>query len=130
MEFSGQYLTYEDYKELGGTFDLMPFNLLEFEARKKIDIKTFGRLKNINYNDLPQEVKICEYNLINTISSYINTTNKNITSENTDGYSVSYVSPTQINEVIISKNNELDDIITTSLFGVIVNNEHLIYTGV
>ena len=46
MEFEGQYLTYEDYKGLGGTLDLMPFNLLEFEARKKIDINTKNRLKN------------------------------------------------------------------------------------
>ena len=47
MEFKGQYLTYEDYKALGGTLDLTPFNLLEFEARRRIDIKTQNRLKNI-----------------------------------------------------------------------------------
>ena len=46
MEFEGQYLTYEEYIDLGGTLDLMPFNLLEFEARRKIDIRTQSRLKD------------------------------------------------------------------------------------
>jgi hypothetical protein len=132
MEFSGQYLTYEEYRSLGGTLDLTPFNLLEFEARRKIDSRTMNRLKDIDSQDIPQEVKICEYNVINSINSYVNTfesANKNIASENIDGYSVSYVNPTQISEVVNSKNAELDDIITTYLFGVVVNNEHIIYMG-
>ena len=54
MEFSGEYLTYEEYKALGGTLDLLPFNLLEFEARKKINLKTFNRLVGIK--EIPQEV--------------------------------------------------------------------------
>ena len=44
MEFKGQYLTYEEYLSLGGTLDQTPFNLLEYNARKKIDERTFGRL--------------------------------------------------------------------------------------
>ena len=131
MTFEGQYLTYAEYQELGGSaIGEMPFNVLEFEARKRIDAKTFNRLKNVS--SLPQEVKMCEYNLINSIKSYVNdgNTNKNIASENTDGYSVSYVSAGQISELLSSKNDELDDIINTYLFGVVVNNEHLIYAGV
>ena len=133
MEFEGQYLTYDEYQALGGSLDLMPFNLLEFEARKKIDTRTFNRLKDVE--TIPQEVKLCEYNLINSINSYMATSNsgennKNIVSEKIDGYSVSYVSPTQISEVISSKNDELNDIITTYLFGIIINGEHIIYTGV
>ena len=38
MEFNGQYLTYTEYKQLGGTIPIeLPFNLLEFNARKCID---------------------------------------------------------------------------------------------
>ena len=33
MEFKGQYLTYQEFKALGGTLDEMPFNLLEYNAR-------------------------------------------------------------------------------------------------
>lgn len=131
MEFSEQYLTYDEYKALGGTIDQTPFNLLEFEARRKIDERTLGRLKNVA--KLPQEVKICMFSLINSINSYGSSTSgnkKNIASETTDGYSVSYVTGGTIQEIIKSKNIELNDIITTYLLGVIVNNEHILYLGV
>lgn len=131
MEFSGQYLTYDEYKALGGTIDQTPFNLLEFEARKKIDERTFGRLKNVV--KLPQEIKICIFALINSISGYsscVSSNNKNVASESIDGYSVSYVTGGTLQEIVNSKNVELNDIITTYLFGVIVNNEHILYIGV
>ena len=54
----------------------------------------------------------------------------NKASESTDGYSVSYASPTQIKEIVVSKNAELQDIITSDLYGVVVNNEHILYAGV
>ena len=135
MDFSGQYLTWSDYKSLGGTLAEAPFNLLEFEARRRIDIRTQNRLKEIDYSDIPQEVQLCEYKLIDSIQNYANTlngiaNNNGVASENTDGYSVSYVSPTQIKEIIESKNNEFTDIITNDLFGIIVNGEHILYCGV
>ena len=131
MEFSGQYLTYNEYKALGGTIDQTPFNLLEFEARKRIDERTFGRSKNVAV--LPQEIKMCMFALINSISGYsscISSNNKSIASESIDGYSVSYVAGGTLQEIVNSKNVELNDIITTYLFGVIVNNEHILYIGV
>lgn len=133
MEFSGQYLTYAEYKALGGTLDLMPFNLLEFEARRQINLRTFNRL--VDKQEIPQEVKLCEYNLINRLDSYVNTTgnisnNGNVASENTDGYSISYVTANQISEVVKSKNDEVMDIIRTYLLNVIIDGEHLMYVGV
>ena len=133
MEFSGQYLTYEEYKALGGTLDLTPFNLLEFESRRRIDIRTFNRLKNVE--NIPQEVKICVYKLINSASSYDNNlsniaNNGNVASENTDGYSVSYITSAQVVDIINSKSVELEDIIRECLLGVVVNGEHLLYCGV
>lgn len=132
MEFNGQYLTYEEYKALGGTLDLTPFNLLEYEARRKIDIRTQNRLVG---QDIPQEVKLCEYAMINSISNYLSTTSNvanksNVASESTDGYSVSYLTSAQISEVVKSKNAELEDIIRSYLLGVIVNDEHILYVGV
>lgn len=123
MEFSGQYLTYEEYKGLGGTLDLMPFNLLEYEARNQIDLRTKNRL--VNEIEIPQKVKICEFKLIEKINSYVST-NNNIASENTDGYSVTY---NQASEIVKSKNAELEDIMLSDLYGVIVNDEHIIYNG-
>jgi len=135
MEFSGQYLTYVEYKALGGTLTETPFNLLEFEARRQIDIRTFNRIKALDSVDIPQEVKLCEYNLINSINSYAISTsdisNKgNIKSENTDGYSVQYISASDISEVVKSKQFEINDIIRTYLLEVIVNGEHIMYCGV
>ena len=59
MEFKGQYLTYTEYQDLGGTLKEMPFNILEFKARKQIDNMTFNRLTSLEKQK--QEVKMCEY---------------------------------------------------------------------
>jgi hypothetical protein len=90
MEFEGQYLTYEEYRALGGTLDLMSFNLLEFRSRKEIDNRTQSRLKKLS--NQVQEVKICDFDLINKINKFINSEerNLNISSESTNGYSVTY----------------------------------------
>ena len=134
MTFEGQYLTYAEYTSLGGSaMGQTPFDLLEFEARRKIDIRTFNRLKGSE--SIPQEVKLCEYQLINSIKGYIDTetnitNNGNVASENTDGYSISYITSDKISEVVKSKSDELDDIILTYLTGVIFNGEHLVYCGI
>ena len=67
MEFSGQYLTYDEYKALGGSLDQTPFNLLEYEARKIIDNRTLKRMQGIN--QIPQEVKMCMFQIQETINS-------------------------------------------------------------
>jgi hypothetical protein len=134
MTFEGQYLSYAEYQELGGSaIGEMPFNLLEFEARRQIDIRTFNRLKDSK--EIPQEVKLCVYNLINSIDEFAKSTsniasNGNVASENTDGYSISYISADKISDIVKSKQNEIDDIIRTYLLGVIYNKEHLMYCGV
>ena len=111
----------------------MPFNLLEFEARRRIDNETFNRL--VGQQEIPQEVKICEYELINTIKGYIgdnntNATNGNVASESTDGYSISYITSDKISDVVKSRETELTSIIRTYLLGIVYNNEHLMYCGV
>lgn len=127
MEFENQYLQYSEYIELGGTLTEMPFNILEFEARKKIDERTQRRLLNVS--DIPQEVKMCMYKLINTLDVYNRTQEKgNISSESIDGYSVSYKDVSQTTTQ--AKNIELDNIITTYLINTVVNNTHILYLGV
>lgn len=132
MEFKGQYLTYEEYKALGGDLDLLPFNLLEFESRRKIDIRTQDRLKNVE--EIPQAVKLCEYKMIKQMSSYDKTLSEasanNVASENIDGYSVSYITGKDISSVLDAKVKELDDIMEEYLMGVIVNGQHIMYLGV
>ena len=134
MTFEGQYLTYAEYQTLGGSaIGDMPFNLLEFEARRQIDIRTFNRLKESD--EIPQEVKLCEYALINSINEFATSTsnvasNGNVASENTDGYSVSYITSDKISEIVKSKQDEINSIIETYLMFVTYNGEHLMYIGV
>ena len=128
MEFTGQYLTYEEYSSLGGSsIPEMPFNLLEYNARKEIDKYTFGRL--IGISEIPQEVKLCEFELIKMLESYesLNQQNKGIKSENIDGYSVTYSGIE--NNVTSAKNSQIKDIIVTYLSETIVNNEYVLYIG-
>ena len=127
MEFNNQYLTYEEYKSLGGTLGEMPFNILELKARQVINERTQNRLKNIE--EIPQEVKICVYDLINTMNKYNlsnNSTSSNVSSENTDGYSVTYKSGT---EMTAEQKAQYEDIMLTDLYGVIVNGEAILYLG-
>lgn len=127
MEFDGQYLTYEEYKALGGDLDLLPFNLLEFEARKAIDKRTQNRLKNIE--EIPEEVKLCEYKMINKLNSYNKALDNisGVSSENIDGYSVSY---TNSSEVLTNKTSEMEGIMEDYLMNVVVNGTHIMYLGV
>ena len=128
MEFNNQYLTYDEYKSLGGTLGEMPFNILELKARQVINERTQNRLKDVE--KIPQEVKICVYDLIQIINKYNNSknsTSSNISSENIDGYSVTYKSGTELTE---EQKKQYDDVMETDLYGVIVDNTPILYLGV
>lgn len=70
MELSGKYLTYNEYRTLGGTLDETPFNLLEYEARKEIDRETLGRLINLKVQS--EDTKMCMFQLISLYQSINN----------------------------------------------------------
>lgn len=131
MEFTNQYLSYEEYEDLGGTLEEVPFNELEYECRRIIDSRTQNRLKDAD--EIPEEVKMLENKMIQDLQGYYVSLNKaqsGISSENTDGYSVSYISSNEISQIVSSNIDVLQDLVSTYLFGVIVNNEHLLYIGV
>lgn len=48
------YLTYEEYKELGGTAEQPSFTQLELQARYKLDYWTFNRI-----TEPDERVKLC-----------------------------------------------------------------------
>jgi hypothetical protein len=113
MEFTNQYLTYNEYQELGGTLNETPFNVLELEAQKNVDKYTFGRLQNLKQQI--NEVKVCIFKLIGLIDTYntYENQNKSISSESTDGYSISSSQATE--NVSKAKINEIKAIIKTYL---------------
>ena len=103
MSIKKQYLTYEEYESLGGTKDIMSFNKLEYKARKYIDNKTFGRLKELE--EQKEETKMCIYELISELS---NTYEQNdITSEKVGDYSVTYENVSEKDQEI--NNNKIID---------------------
>ena len=55
------YLSYIEYKELGGTMNEATFNKNEFEIENKIDYLTNGRIKNLS--QVPQAVKMLCFRL-------------------------------------------------------------------
>lgn len=134
MTFEGQYLTYTEYLALGGsTIGQMPFNILEFEARKQIDQRTQLRLKNIDNEQIPSEVKMCDYHLIEKIRKITSRSIEiegNKASETTDGYSVSYLTADQIEQIIQLNKHEFEDIMLNDLYGVVVDNTAILYNGV
>lgn len=117
MEFENQYLSYVEYKELGGNIPLMPFNLLEYRARKKIDEMTFNRFKKAK--EYPQELKVCLFELIDILNTE---DNSGVTSETIGNYSVSKQTIEQREKIKI-------DIISQYLSSTKVNGILVLYRG-
>lgn len=127
MEFKGQYLAYQEYKALGGTLELTPFNILEFEARRRIDEVTHNRM--VGGKNIPTEVKMCEFAIINKVLKvYDDEISRGKSSETVGSYSVSYNN--DIKKIIEDKRAEIEDLVLTDLYGVVYNGEHVLYCGV
>jgi len=127
MEFNDKYLDYSDYTSLGGTLTEMPFNILEFEARKKIDGRTQERLVG---QEIPKEVKMCEFAIIETALDEIKRKqNSGASSESIDGYSITYLSPSEVQQVMVSKAKQIEDIMQTYLLTTKVNDVPIMYRG-
>ena len=85
------YLTYEEYKDFGGTASESAFPILEMKARKRIDFLTDSRVQNMEV--VPPAVKLCAASIINmesVVGAEAQIANPVATSFSTDGYSESY----------------------------------------
>ena len=120
MEFKNQYLTYSEYQEIGGKLQQMPFNLLEYRARKEIDRNSFNRFASVN--DYPQELKLCINDLINEIQNYNEVCNK--ASETVGSYSVTFNKP-----VTTEEQKVLNNIIKSYLSETKINGIPVLYCG-
>lgn len=120
MEDSVKYLTYERYIELGGSLDLMSFNLLEYQSRKQIDYYTHNRLMNGVPEDIEKDIEMVMMTLINDNNAMSSSSNKK--SETIDGYSVSYGDNTD-NSI------KIKNTINSLLSGLSVNGVPLLYAG-
>lgn len=122
------YLTYDEYKSLGGSAPATDFALLEFKARKRIDYLTASRVQNMA--QVPQAVKMCMLSIITVDSAAgaeAQATKPVVTSFNTDGYSESYGKAMSVQDASAS----ITRIIKTGLYGETDDNGvPLLYRGV
>lgn len=135
------YLSYIEYRNMGGTLDESSFNEYEFEARTIIDWYTFNRLQKDT--EFPESVQRCMYQLIKlaklkadamtlgsqtvtTTDSQGNvttvTTSATVSSQSNDGVSISYnvVSASEVFDALKSqtKGNALEELVQRYLQGV------------
>lgn len=120
MDFNNQYLTYEEYQSVGGKLEKMPFNLLEYRARKEVDLCTFNRFSKIS--EYPQELKLCINELISELYSCNSEGNK--ASESVGSYSVTFDKPVSSEE-----KKKVSNIIQSYLSNVKVDNIPVLYPG-
>ena len=122
------YLTYDEYKSLGGSAPATDFALLEFKARKRIDYLTASRVQNMA--KVPQAVKMCMLSIItvdSTAGAEAQATKPVVTSFNTDGYSESYGKAMSVQDA----SSSITRIIKTGLYGETDDNGvPLLYRGV
>lgn len=108
------YLTYDDYVQLGGTADKDKYKLLEFKARKHLDLLTDCRIQRMS--QVPEAVKLCMVSLIDIeakagVEAQISS--PQVSSFTTDGYSESYRQQMDVNQVAKAQN----DVIKAMLYG-------------
>lgn len=120
MKFENQYLTYDEYKKLGGNLSEMPFNSLEYRAEKQVDELTSNRFRKIS--NYPIELKLCVNELMTEIKKYNETGNKS--SETVGSYSVNYDK-----QITSERQKSLKGIIKTYLSETKVNDIYVLYCG-
>lgn len=135
------YLTYEDYKTLGGTLSETAFNDYEFLAETQVDYYTFNRLKNESELTYPDRLTRCMYELIKLIESKSNLLNPSVSAEtggvasaiasqSNDGVSISY-NVVSANTIVDMSKNEICTTIMRCLDGVKNSlGQKLLYRGV
>ena len=111
------YLTYDEYKAYGGNVSNADFDRFSFRAECEINNATLDRCKNLA--DIPEEIKRCEFELVEYLSKNVkNGSASAVSSFGNDGYSVSYADQKTAEQ-------QIHDIIYTYLA-----NTDLMYCGV
>lgn len=95
------YITYEEYKELGGGISTtQEFERYEMKARQKVDYYTQSRIEEVK--EIPTKIKYLMLELIEMMNSYEKNSesSEGIKEISNDGYTVSYDDKEQANNAI------------------------------
>ena len=132
------YLTYEQYRTMGGTLDETTFNDYEFEAATVVDWYTFNRLHK--ETTFPEALTRLMYHLIKLLdmrAQALGLSNdsggasgqKNIASQSNDGVSISY-NVVSASEVAQLAKDEMAESVDKYLQGVTNSlGQKLLYRG-
>ena len=101
-----QYLTYEEYTEIGGTLDLTAFKRNIDRVCGIIDSYTHNRLHCMN--DIPQQVKVCVRDLAEYVAN--NSNGKTISSKSQSSGGVSE-SESYVTKTLEETKAEIENII-------------------
>ena len=138
-----EYLTYDEYTEMGGTLDETLFNSLAFDAQSYIDWITFNRLWKESWRteEIMERVKLCMYHLIGLLNTKANiltpdvsasggiNVNAQLLSQANDGVSATYAVLSG-NSLYEKNKQEIDDSINRYLNGVGDNlGRKILYRG-
>lgn len=111
------YLTYDEYKRMGGTLEEVHFMNFEFQAEAQINYATFSRLKGDSI--IPEEVKRLTHYLITlmekkaaaiSLGKGADGNDVYITSQSNDGVSISYNGMSPSDLVKLCKEDSLNAI--------------------
>ena len=118
------YLTYDEYKSMGGTAEEPAFTRLCTAACGRIDRLTHGRVRDLE--QVPQEVKAAVFELIHRAESY-EAEDARMASFTNDGMSVSYVQ-----ETAPQRDSSLNGVVIDLLWGLKAadGKTPLLYAGV
>lgn len=120
-----QYLTYEEYVEIGGVLEVTAFNRNIDRVCGMIDNATFGRLEKMT--EIPRQVKACCRELVEYLANNVN--GKTITSKSQSAGGVSE-SESYANKSADDVENEIANIIFDYIGSVKTENgTPLLYRG-
>lgn len=108
------YITYEQYKALGGTAEQSAFPLLEKLARKKLDYWTQGRI-----TEADDDIRLCMLLIIDAMGK-IRSGKKDVASVSNDGVSVTYASAKTEEQMMGSVYDQVVEILPVELVSLVV----------
>lgn len=127
------YLTYDEYEDMGGQLPDAAFSMLEFRARKAVDMLTHGRVAD--EQPVREAVKLAVYALVGEMDADEKRAaaydGREVQSMSNDGVSVTFASGAQGAEAVRAQNARYAGLLKSYLAGETTEDGvSLIYAGV
>lgn len=127
------YLTYDEYEGMGGQLPAAAFSVLEFRARKAVDMLTHGRVAD--EQPVREAVKLAVYALVGEMDADEKRAaaydGREVQSMSNDGVSVTFSAAAAGGDAARAQNARYNNVLKAFLFGEVTEDGvPLIYAGV